>query len=334
MKAVVVGGGSIGVRHLQNLKRLGVQELTLVEPEKARRELLARTEGVAASAALEPALDAQPDFVVISSPSFLHVEQALAAARRGCHLFIEKPLSVSNEGLAELAEEVNGRDLITLVGCNMRFHPGPALVKTLLHQDKIGSVLFARLCCGSYLPGWRRTQDYRQSYSARSTMGGGCIFDCIHEIDLARWFLGDVETVFCAAGHLSSLQIDVEDVAMLVCKHRTGSLSHIHLDYVQRTYERGCHIVGEQGAISWDFLRPNVRCYTASDESEETLALPESWQINQMYLDEMRHFLHCVEHRTPTTLPVSEAVQVMAMALAAKQSASTGQSLSLASVFQ
>src|SRR5207244_10343135 len=102
------------------------------------------------------------------------------------------------------------------------FHPGPAKVKQLLDQDSIGRILFARLHSGSYLPGWRPTQDYRASYSANARMGGGCILDCIHELDLARWYLGDVAEVFALAEHLSSLQLDVEDMAFLLCRHQNG----------------------------------------------------------------------------------------------------------------
>jgi predicted dehydrogenase len=327
MKAVVVGGGSIGTRHLQNLQRLGIGDLAAVEPDARRRECLLQEQGVAAFAALEPALDWRPDFAVIASPTFLHVEQALMAARRGCHLFIEKPLGLSAAGLHELTQEIDRRGLITLVGCNMRFHPGPARVKALIDEGRIGRILFAHLHTGSYLPGWRPSQDYRRSYSASARMGGGCILDCIHEIDLARWYLGDVESVFCAAGHLSSLQIDVEDVAVLTCKHTAGCLSQIHLDYVQRTYERGCRIIGELGTIAWDFHEARVRCYTTAEQTWQDYVLPADWHINDMYVDEMRHFLSSIERRTPTVFPVAEAVKVMGLALAAKRSAECGQAL-------
>src|SRR5437868_2854820 len=148
MKAAIIGGGSIGTRHLQNLKKLGVTDLALVEPDAGRRDEIARTNGVIGFAKLEEALAQKPDFVLIASPSSLHVEQALLAARRGCHLFIEKPLAIAADGLAELEAEVRRLGLITLVGCNMRFHPGPALVKSLLQEERIGQVLFARLHTG------------------------------------------------------------------------------------------------------------------------------------------------------------------------------------------
>ena len=324
MKALVVGGGSIGRRHLHNLRILGVSPLAVVEPDTQRREALCQEVGLDGFSQLDQALDWQPDIAIVASPTHLHVEQALEAAHRGCHLFIEKPLSHVSRGLKELAKEIEHRALISLVGCNMRFHPGPTKVKELLEQRVVGRLLFARVHTGSYLPEWRPWQDYRKSYSANAAMGGGCLLDCIHEIDLTRWYIGEVEEVFCVAGHLSSLEMDVEDVAALICKHANGALSEIHLDYVQRTYERGCQIVGEQGSIFWDYNEGTVRWFDAGQNSWKTFAQPEDWQANHMYVDELKHFLDCVRTGAPTTLPVSDAIGVLHVVFAAKAPAHSG----------
>jgi len=150
-------------------------------------------------------------FLWIATPTYLHVEQAIAAASRGCHVFIEKPLSQTNQNLIDLVDEVERQDVISLVGCNMRFHPGPARVKKLLDDNSIGKVLFANLYAGSFLPGWRPGQDYTQSYSASSQMGGGCILDYIHELDLARWYLGDVEKVADTFSVIQASSLGSED---------------------------------------------------------------------------------------------------------------------------
>lgn len=320
----MVGGGSIGGRHLNNLHRLRLGSLAVVEPDYPRRQALGQRYDTPGFETLKEGLDWQPDLVVIATPSHLHADQALAAAKAGCHLFIEKPLSHNEWGLKELCQEVQSRNLVTLVGCNLRFHPGPAKIKELLEQEAIGRVLFARLHTGSYLPGWHPEQDYRKSYSARAEMGGGCLLDCIHEIDLARWYLGEVERVFCLATRASSLEIEVEDVAALICQHAGGQLSEIHLDYVQRTYERGCHLVGEGGSLFWDFGQGLVRWFEAASDRWTTFPQVEGWQVNQMYLEEMHHFLSCVKKKTRTAFPVPEAVKVMDIVLAAKASARSG----------
>lgn len=305
---------------MRNLKTLGVERLLAFDPVPENLALVKQETGAQIFSDFETALRQSPDVCFVCSPSSYHVEQALAAARNNCHLFIEKPLSHDAIGLEELQTEVASRNLITLVGCNMRFHPGPKRVKKLLDENPIGKILFARLHGGSYLPEWRPATDYRKSYSGRIDLGGGCILDGIHEIDLALWYSGDVSEVFGVAERLS-LDIETEDTTFLLFRHTNGILSEVHLDYVQRTYERGCQIVGEEGSIFWDFMQKQVRLYRAADKRWETFTQPENWEINQMYLDETQHFLDCLQTNKISVCPVSHAAKVLKAALGAKESA-------------
>jgi predicted dehydrogenase len=329
MKALVVGAGSIGRRHLQNLKALGIAELAVVEPDGSRRATVAEESAALEFQHLDDGLNWSPDFVVLATPTHLHAEQVLRVAGAGFDLFVEKPLIHTFSGLTQIADLCSRANLISLVGCNMRFHPGPAQVKELLVRNVIGKILFARIQAGSYLPSWRPNTDYRANYAAREDTGGGCILDFIHEIDLTRWYLGDMQTVFCSAGHLSSLEIETEDVAALVCRHVSGAISEIHLDYVQRSYERSCQIVGELGTIFWDFTEKQVRWYDGQNSEWTTYSQPESWVVNEMYLDEMKHFIDCVRTRRTTVLPISEAAKLMQVVFAAKTSALGGRLVSV-----
>src|SRR5229473_3673854 len=121
--------------------------------------------GIEAVEHLEQAWDYRPDVVLITAPTSLHVPLALKAAEVGCHLFIEKPLSNHLEGVEQLLTAVRERNLVTLVGCNLRFHPGLMRIKKLLEERAIGRVIGARVEVGQYLPDWHPQEDYRQSYS-------------------------------------------------------------------------------------------------------------------------------------------------------------------------
>jgi predicted dehydrogenase len=325
MKGLVIGGGSIGSRHLKNLSALGVDQLALVEPDEPRRTALANEVNAVGFSDMKAGFDWQPDFVVIATPSHLHDAAALMAARRGLDLFIEKPLAHTANHLDELSALVVQKNLISMVGCNIRFHPGPMAIKELLENGKLRKILFSRIQVGSYLPEWRPTQDYRRNYAAKAETGGGCILDCIHEIDLALWYLGPASRVFCHAAHVSSLEIETEDVASIILQHTSGATSEIHLDYVQRSYQRDCQIVGELGSIFWDFNDGNVRFYDAGDRKGTVLAQLENWSTNDMYVAEMKHFLSCIESRKQTTLPIPDGTDLMRLVFAAKLSAKTGQ---------
>jgi predicted dehydrogenase len=308
---------------------LDVSELGVVEIDPELRERTAGELGIEAFAEMGAGLKWSPDFVVIATPTHMHVAQAAEVASVARALFIEKPLACTRAGISDLSALVRDRGVISMVGCNMRFHPGPQKVKELLDSGQLGRILSARIHVGSYLPAWRPGTDYRLNYAAREETGGGCILDCIHEIDLACWYLGDVVEVFCAAGHLSSLEIATEDVAVIVGRHESGALSEVHLDYVQRTYERGCQIAGEDGSVFWDFRDGQVRWFDAGSDGWTKFEQPAGWKVNQMYVDEMQYFLECVRERRETMLPVAAAARLMDLVFAAKRSAAEKRMITL-----
>ena len=243
--------------------------------------------------------------------------QALAAARQSCHLFIEKPVSHSLTDLDELAREISTRQLISLVGCNMRFHPGPATVKRLLGENAVGQVVAARIKTGSYLPQWRPATDYRRSYSA-SCESGGAILDCIHEVDLACWLFGPARLAAAACRPATTLDLETDGLAELLLDHESGVLSSVHLNFIQRDYRRTCEVIGSEGTIHWDFNEKMVWIDRECGVRSGVFPQPTGWDVNQMYLDEIAHFLDCVRQGNESSNPVVKAAAVLKIALAAK----------------
>jgi predicted dehydrogenase len=320
-KFLVVGCGSIGKRHIKNLQHLGVANILAFDVRADRCREISSSFGIEAVESLEAAWKWSPDVAVIASPTSLHVSVATEAALRHCHLFIEKPLSHDWTGVEQLEAIIRRNGLISLVGCNMRFHPGLMMVKDLLEEPVVGRVIAARVEVGQYLPDWHPWEDYRQSYSARRDLGGGVILDAIHEIDYVRWLLGDVEGVTCLAGKLSRLEIDTEDTAAILFRFKSGAVGEVHLDYIQRVYSRTCQIIGEEGTIHWDYAAGQVRWYSARSREWKTFANPPEWDTNQMYLDEMEHYLRCLEGEEKPVVDIFESARILRIALAAKESA-------------
>lgn len=321
---LVIGCGSIGRRHIGNLKAAGVRNVLAFDVRDDRRRDAERSFGVRVSGNLEDAFEAAPRVCFITTPTALHLPLATAAARQGTDLFIEKPLSHNHKGVEEFLQIVRRKRLTTLVGCNMRFHPALALIKAFLDKRVVGRVLSARVEVGQYLPDWHPREDYRRGYSARRAAGGGIILDAVHELDYIRWMLGPVESVSCFAGKLSRLEIETEDNAAILLKFCSGAIGEVHLDYVQRAYSRSCHIIGEEGTIRWDWNSGEVRLYRAADKKWKSYPIPARWEVNRMYSDELRHFLRCLKGKEKPALDVFEAAKVLNVALAAKESAATG----------
>ena len=316
MRLAILGCGSIGARHARNAVALGQRDIRVFDVDGARAATLASELSIAAAPTLADMWSWQPEAAVIATPSFQHVPLALEASHHDCDLFIEKPLGHSLEGVAELISEARDRDLVSLVGCNMRFHPGPATVKRLLNERAIGDVIAARIYTGSFLPDWRPGQDYRETYSARADQGGGAILDCIHEIDLALWYFGPAQLAAAVVRPATSLGLTVDGLAELLLEHAGGAVSSVHLNFIQRDYRRGCHIIGSAGSIEWDFASPNVAVRHGADT--RTIPAPADWRLNQMYVDELTHFIECVSARRTTMAPLEAGRAALEMALDAR----------------
>jgi predicted dehydrogenase len=340
----MIGLGGIGQRHLRNLHALlgddlkvsayRVRRLDQVLTDRLTIEQGASLEqkyGVTVFNDLDAALAERPDAAFVCNPSSLHVTVALKAARAGCHLFLEKPLSHNLDGIKELIEEVRSRKLVALVGYQLRFHPALLRLRDLLAGGTIGRVVAVRMEVGEYLPGWHTYEDYKQMYASRPDLGGGVILSQIHEMDLIYWLFGLPERVFALGGQLSRLEIEVEDTAstLLQCRRDGRVLPvHLHQDYIQRPPSRVTQVIGDAGKVIVDLRAPSLRVFDGEGEEREFVAF-DTFERNQLFLDEMSHFLACVRGEQESSVTVFDGAQSLRMALASKESISTGRVVEL-----
>lgn len=329
MKILVAGLGSIGQRHVRNLRNIAPVEIIAYRrrnqplPEDLRGPWLREFTD------LDAALAERPTAALVCGPPRGQVDVAMRAASAGLHLFIEKPISDSLAGTSELLQEVTERKLVTLVGFNLRFHPQVQILKDLIARGTLGKIVSIRAEVGQYLPDWHPDEDYRQGYSARRDLGGGAILDLIHEIDLVRNLGGEVTEVSAFAGHVSSLEITSEDVAELILRFASGAIGNVHVDYVQRKLGRTCKVIGDKGTAIWDFPANEVRVFEAGRSDWEVSQLT-GYERPEMYRAEMRHFLDCIEGRATSVVDLESGLRDLAIALAAHESVSSRQAVRLA----
>jgi predicted dehydrogenase len=329
IKIMIAGAGSIGRRHLRNLLALGERDILLYRthqsslPEEELSSFPVETD-------LQAALAQRPQAVVISNPTSLHLDVAVPAAAAGCHLLLEKPISHSMERVDELEEAARRSGAKILVGYHFRFHPGLQQIKELLTQDAIGRPLTARAHWGEYLPGWHPWEDYRQSYSARSELGGGVILTLSHPLDYLHWLMGKVERLWAFGDKLGDLDLQVEDTAEIGLRFRSGALGSVHVNYNQRPASHHLEIIGTQGTIQWDYAEGSVRVYRVESQAWQYLPLPEGFERNDMYLDLMRHFLSVVRGENQPACSLEDGVVALDLALKALESAEQGELVKLA----
>jgi len=317
---LVIGAGSIGRRHIRNLRSLGIRNISVYDPDTSRLAQVAESLGAKPFVDFKKAMNTvRPNLVFVCSPPVFHVLQALEAVKANAHVFVEKPLSHALVDVDKLIAEAKVRQRVVQVGYNFHFHPGLQKIKQLLDKGVIGRILWARAEMGQYLPDWRPWQDYRQSYTARQDLGGGIILDSSHELDYIIWFLGQPTEVMCMAGKVSNLDVNVEDNATILLRFANGSQADIHVDFVQRGYNRFCKLVGEQGTIMWNYSTNQVRIYHVDGDFWETISYV--FESNDMYVAEEQHFLECVDHSIVPEVSLQQAKKVLEVALAAKSSA-------------
>jgi len=319
---VVSGFGSIGQRHITNLKSLGITRIAVSDPDMDRLKLAEAEFGARIFTDYHAALaEWKPDIVFVCSPPIYHVPQCLDAVRVGAHVFVEKPLSDTLRGVGQLLSEARQRQRIVQVGYNLRFNPGLRKLKEIIDSGVIGPVLFAHAEAGQYLPDWRPWQDYSRSYSARRDLGGGILLDGSHELDYMCWLLGRPTEIMCMAGKVSRLDVSVEDCADILMRFASGAQAQVHIDFVQRSYARVCKVAGELGTVIWDFDSPEVKLFFAKDKKWQAVAVDPS--AEGMYVAEVRHFLECVQAGKTPLVDLKQARDVLELVLAAKSSSTS-----------
>lgn len=315
MKILVLGAGSIGRRHIQNLRTLGHSALRVSDPDPARVEAAAAL-GAEAAASLEAGLADHPDLVVVASPTHLHVEQARTAAAAGCHLFIEKPLGASMEGVSGLEAEVSRTGVHVMVGCNSRFDRVYRCAKQVLDEGVLGDVHGARIYFGHDLAAWRPTVDVQRVYSAHRAQGGGIALDAIHELDLAHWWFGPVRRT-AAMCRGSGRFNDIEDVAHFTLEHDRGVVTHLDLNCLDPFYRRGASIAGSRAVCDADFAARKVVVRTR-EGAERVHEFADS-DRNEMYVEELRHFIAVVRGEQAPIVSLRDGIENLALTLSMRE---------------
>ncbi len=187
-------------------------------------------------------------------PSPLHHGVMMEVLDAGIPFYLEKPVVSDRASWQALGRHLVSIDELPphVVGCNLRFLPSLERLKDMCMSGALGRIVRATFQAGQWLPSWRPQSDYRGGYSASRKLGGGVICDLVHEMDAARWLLGDFDEVHASAGRFSALEIETEDTAGALLSRQGGPVVHIGLDYVSRKPVREYRLIGERASAVWD----------------------------------------------------------------------------------
>jgi len=319
MKFLLVGFGSIGRRHFRNLLALGEREISVYRTGLGTLND-SELDGYQVFSDLDQALDQDPDGVIISNPTAFHLQAAIQAAERGCHLLVEKPISHNLHRVEEFVRTVHRSESRVLVGYQFRFHPNLIRVKSLLDQGAIGKPLSVRSNWGEYLPNWHPWEDYRKSYSARKDLGGGVLLTLSHNFDYLRWLFGDATVQASLLSYDGGLGIDVEVMAEVLLSFEHRVIASVHLNYLQQPPEHRLEIIGTKGVIKWDYYQKKVELAVRTESGqilEESFSAPNNFDRNDLFLEEMVHFREVIAKKIMPLCTLEDGIRALELALEA-----------------
>lgn len=317
MKILIAGYGSIGRRHLRNLQTLGEYDIVLY---RSRRSTLPEDEiaGLPVETSLDAALAHQPDAVIVSNPTALHLDVAIPAAEQGCAILLEKPIAHDLSRLPQLRAAIQHGGARVLVGFQFRFHPTLRRAASLLAEGAIGRVTSVRAHWGEYLPGWHPWEDYRQGYAARADLGGGVILTLCHPFDYLRWLVGEYQVDWAVGGSLG-LDLEVEDSAEIGLRFERGAAGTLHLDYLQRPPTHTLEIIGTEGTLRWNNADASLGLFRAGANTWQEFQAPEGFERNWLFLEEMRHFLAVARGEMEPVCTLEDGARALELALSARE---------------
>jgi predicted dehydrogenase len=279
MRIAVIGSGSIGRRHHDNLVTLGASPTLL-----SWREL-----GLAGAIA---ALD-RADAAVIATATDIRLPLIEAAAARNLPLYIEKPLAFRPEEVEAIAQATAPIASRSMLGYMLRYHPA---VLALAESDRTDVFHFA-LSIGHDVTQWRANWRFCESYAARPE-GGGVLLDLCHELDLAACLFPGLSVISVESlGHAAFPGVDF---ASRISLRGHGVVGDVRVDYLTPALHRRTILHGTERMHDFDFAAQDYRVTDAQGTRRPDLPL----ERNAMFQGAMRDFLALAFGTQPSTNPL------------------------------
>lgn len=249
-RVAFVGCGRISANHFEALSRIdGLDLVAVCDTVESRARAVGEQWGVPWFTSYEQMLSQVPcDVVSIATPSGMHPQHGIAAARAGKHVVSEKPMAISLSAADELVKACDDAGVQLFVVQQNRLNATVQLVKRALDKGRFG-----RLYMANATVRWARPQEYYDQAPWRGTWefdGGAFMNQASHYIDLIQWLVGPVEGVMAKTATMAR-RIEAEDSGAALLKFRNGAIGVIEVTMLTfpKNYEGSVTILGERGTV-------------------------------------------------------------------------------------
>lgn len=300
LRGLIVGTGSIGQRHMRNLRNL-VPDIELLLLRRSS-EPLQGWPNTRTISELSEALKLEPDFAILATPSAHHISVLPTLIVANVPTYVEKPIVTSPNHIDQVRAALMANPGVShKAGFNLRLIPSIIQAAKVASSGLLGHLARASFSAGQWLPDWRPGKDHREIYSARTADGGGVLLDLSHEFDIARLLVGEMNIEYTAQANVKALQIDSVGAAIATARAMTGTLVSINLDYVARQPLRRYELIGTEGSLTWDLSTKSLTL--TSPRSRTVLSSdPTDFDVGATYVTAMASFLEEIQSGKPGPL--------------------------------
>jgi len=305
MKVLIIGLGSIANKHISVLREINpkIEIYALRSSHESKKY-----KNVINLYNWNNLINYNFSFIIISSPSFNHLDDLIKAQKLKIPIMIEKPLFISLEQIQKF-DNLKLKSNLCYVACNFRFHPLIIFLKDFLKNNKF-KINEINVYCGSFLPDWRKDKDYSKVYSSYKEMGGGVHLDLIHEIDYLVYLFGLPDNSNVLNKKVSKLNIDSVDYSNIVLDYKKFC-AQITLNYFRNDYKRTLEIVFENKTLLIDFKLGKIYDLSLNEIFYES----DDFSIFDTYKRQMKYFLNCINSNQISMNSIDEATSILKLIL-------------------
>ncbi len=333
-KALFIGLGGAGQRHLRNFKQLYPDsDVAAIRKKKRTFEIgidlksndtvdIVEKYRITEYEDISSACSFEPDFAIVANPTSLHYQTAMELLENRIPMLLEKPACTENDNIQLVLQAAKKASVDLMVAYQLRFHPCVTEAKKIIESGNLGKIHSVAAHVHSYMPGWHPYEKYEDLYASRKQLGGGVILTEIHEIDLISWFFGLPDSVVAFGGKLSDYNIDVEDTvtSLMYYQNEQGSFPlTLNMSFIQNPPTRNFSVFGELGNMHLDIPNDELAIKYHSIEAEEIMKLKD-FDRNSMFVDELKHFISAIDENKHSMLSIEHTMKGQILANAAKHS--------------
>lgn len=293
MKICVIGGGSIGKRHLKNIRTIDSN----IDLFCLRRSCDKQFEiDFFCKVIIKPEeiISNDVDTIMICNPTSLHVEWIKFAHDNNLNVFIEKPLVSSIEQFSKI-KDLKFKESTSFIGFMLRYHKSIIKIKNIINLNSLGQIYSAEFAFGSFLPDWPY-DDYKNSYVSLKKLGGGVVNTISHEIDLIYHFFDLPQEIISINKNFNLLDIECEEIHKSIVIYN-DKLITLTLDLISKDYRREIKIFGSEGTLFWNWQENIINInYHKENNSNQTYSSEKTFDVNDLYLDEVSDFINKIKN--------------------------------------